>query len=68
MAEKYKFDPDNRRTPKTRFYCINCQRDIKGGSDHLRVSVDWDKLELWPDNNGQYKLGLNCWNKIKKVK
>ena len=66
---KYYLNPDYRRTPKSndpKKYCARCQKDIKPGTDHMLVNIDWDALEVWADNNGQYRIGMNCWRQIKQ--
>lgn len=61
----YQIDPDNRRTPKTDCYCIQCGKDIVNVNNSIPVSVDWDKMTAWPDQNGDYRVGKDCWHSVK---
>lgn len=68
-------DPDYRKEPKTDFYCLLCQRDIKNKATAKAVHVveggscichpDDDQLhEGKPDDCGMYPVGPECCKKI----
>jgi len=64
--QRYHISPDYRRNPKTDSFCAHCQRDLLVGTKFMRVSIDWDLMECWADNNGKHRMGMNCWRQIQK--
>jgi len=67
---KYYLDPDYRNpynvlvhTP----YCAHCNRPIKNVDKAVKVSVDWNTMEVWQDENGTELLGSACWKHIRKT-
>ncbi|NOG70494.1 hypothetical protein [Roseicella sp. DB1501] len=53
--DRFAAKPDYRKTPKTDYYCINCQRDIDPSKPHRMVHAiaggDW---YLHPEDEDQY--------------
>lgn len=64
-------DFDARPNPKTDFYCIRCQKDMKPGAAHRMVRlVDGGFMVLHPeddsmfpadgDDYGLHRIGMDC--------
>lgn len=68
-------DYDARPSPKTEFFCVRCQRDIKPGAPHRLVHlVDGGYMILHPEDESKYRddrgdlglhpIGMDCARKI----
>jgi hypothetical protein len=61
-------DPDYRRNPKTPFFCIRCQKDIKPGQGHRWVYCGVDlAFAVHPEdvtNEDKFPIGSDCAKKI----
>ncbi|MEH3108933.1 MAG: hypothetical protein PGN22_02380 [Agrobacterium cavarae] len=69
-------DPDFRRDPKSKLFCVRCQKDIKDGQSHLFVCYefdtmsavhpdDWEKaMEAHPAAFAILPIGKDCAKKI----
>lgn len=71
-------DFDSRRNPKTSFYCVCCQKDVKPGQRHRLVYVGEGMEAIHPEdvaeyvanpdkssiNIGPFPMGLTCSKKL----
>jgi hypothetical protein len=66
-------DFDARRKPKSNFYCIACQRDIRPEEKHRRVlTVSGEPFAVHPEDHAQvptdkavwHFIGLSCARKL----
>lgn len=74
MLTKY-LDQNNRRDPKTDFYCVACHKDMKPGQPHRMVHLinggpfvlhpDYEESYI-PDNGdlGFFYIGGDCAKKL----
>lgn len=66
-------DYDARRNPKSNYYCIACQRDIKPGERHRRVlTVNGEPFAVHPEDHSRvptasadwHFIGISCARKL----
>lgn len=65
----YALDPDFRKDPETKRFCIVCQRDLKPDARIVKVRgvKRGDNFILVEDENGEHLVGSGCIRKFRKA-
>jgi hypothetical protein len=61
-GQSFYLDPDFRKLPpKGKPYCVRCQKEIKDISKAVKVTVNWQTIQVQTDPKGTELIGRDCW-------